>query len=97
MQNDEVVAMRYLTALFTFLALATSPAMAMDGIVSDTGDEVTVDDGTVFTEGSSISVFDADGTEHDLQIMRVADDADTTTVDLIDSETGDAQTIEFTK
>ncbi|MEO9168984.1 MAG: hypothetical protein ABI230_11325 [Aestuariivirga sp.] len=89
--------MRYIIALFTLLVLATSPAMAMDGVVSDTGDEVTVEDGTVFTEGSDVSVFDADGTEHDLQVMRVADNGDTTTVDLIDSETGDAQTIEFTK
>ena len=89
--------MRYVTALFTFLVLASSPAMALDGIVTDTGDEVTVDDGTVFTEGASITVFDADGTEHDLQIMRVADADDSTTVDLIDSDTGDAETIEFMK
>ena len=89
--------MRNLAALITLLVLATSPAMAMDGIVSDTGDEVTVEDGTVFTEGAIVAVFDADGTEHDLQVMRVADDADSTTVDLIDSETGDAETIEFTK
>ena len=89
--------MRYLTALITLLVLATSPAMAMDGIVSDTGDEVTVDDGTVFTEGSSISVFDADGTEHDLEIMRVSDADVSTTIDVIDSETGDAETIEFMK
>ena len=89
--------MRYLTALITLLVLATSPAMAMDGIVSDTGDEVTVDDGTVFTEGAIVAVFDADGTEHDLQVMRVADADDSTTVDVIDSETGDAETIEFTK
>ena len=89
--------MRYVTALLTFLVLASGPAMAMDGIVSDTGDEVTVDDGTVFTEGAIIAVFDADGTEHDMQIMRVADTDDSTTVDVIDSETGDAETIEFTK
>jgi hypothetical protein len=89
--------MRYLIALFTLLVLATSPAMAMDGIVSDTGDEVTVDDGTVFTEGATIAVFDADGTEHDMQVMRIVDADDAMTVDVIDSETGDAETIEFTK
>ena len=89
--------MRYVTALLSFLVLASSPAIAMDGIVSDTGDEVTVDDGTAFTEGAIIAVFDADGTEHDLQVMRVADADDSTTVDVIDSETGDAETIEFTK
>ncbi|HEY5363321.1 MAG TPA: hypothetical protein VIJ49_03900 [Aestuariivirga sp.] len=89
--------MGYAIALLTFLMLASSPAMALDGIVTDTGDEVTVDDGTVFTEGANISVFDADGTEHDLQIMRVADTDDSTTVDLIDSDTGDAETIEFMK
>ena len=97
MQNDEVPAMRYLAALITLLVLATSPAMAMDGIVSDTGDEVTVDDGTVFTEGASITVFDADGGEHDLEVMRVSNSDISTTVDAIDSETGDAETIEFTK
>jgi hypothetical protein len=89
--------MRYVTALLSFLVLASSPAMAMDGIVSDTGDEVTVDDGTVFTEGASITVFDADGAEHDLEVMRVSDSDISTTVDVIDSETGDAETIEFTK
>ena len=89
--------MRYLAALLTFLVVTASLARAMDGIVSDTGDEVTVDDGTVFTEGASISVFDADGTEHDLDVMRVVDTDDSTTVDVIDSETGDAETIEFMK
>ena len=89
--------MRYLAAMLTFLIMTASPALAMDGIVTDTGDEVTVDDGTVFTEGASITVFDADGTEHDLEVMRVADSDISTTVDVIDSETGDAETIEFTK
>ena len=96
-ENDEVAAMRYLMALLTVLVFATTPAKAMDRIVTDTGDVVTVDEGTTFTEGDLVPVYDADGTEHDLQVMSVTDAADSTTVDFVDADSGDPETVQFPK
>ncbi len=89
--------MRYLFALMTALALTASPVLAMDGIVIDTGDAVTVDDGTAFTEGATVVVFDADGTAHTMQVMSTTDGEGSVNVDLVDADTGDAKTIEFIK
>jgi len=89
--------MRYLFALITALALASSPAFAMDGIVTDTGDAVTVENGITFSEGATVVVFDADGTAHSMQVMEATDGPDSISVDLVDADTGDAKTIEFMK
>ena len=89
--------MRYLIALLTVLALSASPALAMDGIVTDTGDSVTVDDGTTFAEGGVVVVYDADGVAHNMQVVGAVDAADSVSVDLVDADTGDAKTIEFVK
>ena len=91
------IAMRYFGTMVTVLLLSAGPALAMDGIVSDTGDSVTVEDGIVFHEGDTVAVFSEDGTEHDLQVMAVTDNTDTTSVDFIDESTGDAKTIDFVK
>lgn len=85
------------TLLMTLSFMAASPAHAMDGVVIDTGDIVTVEDGTVFTEGDSVTVYDADGTTHTLQVMAVTNVPESTSVDFIDEESGDAKTVEFTK
>lgn len=94
--------MRHLTTAFSTLLmtlsfLAATPAQAMDGVVTDTGDIVTVEDGTVFTEGDSVTVFDSDGTTHTFQVMAVTDTPESTSVDFIDEESGDAKTVEFSK
>ena len=91
------IAMRYFAIVLTVLFISAGPARAMDGIVSDTGDSVTVEDGIVFHEGDTVAVFSEDGTEHDLQVMAVTDNTDTTSVDFIDEGTGDAKTIDFVK
>ena len=89
--------MRYFGTMVTVLLLSAGPALAMDGIVSDTGDSVTVEDGIIFQEGNTVAVFSEDGTEHDLQVMAVTDNTDTTSVDFIDEATGDAKTVDFIK
>jgi hypothetical protein len=89
--------MRYLVVLFTTLVLAAAPARAMDGVVSDTGDAVTVEDGTVFNEGDTVTVYDADGGAHDMQVVGVTDGDDSVSVDVVDNDTGDSKTIDFVK
>ena len=80
----------------SLLALA-SPAFAMDGVNVDTGDTVTVDDGTVFKVGDAIAVYDADGTEMDVEIQAVNESNTAIDVDIVDPDSGDAATIEFSK
>ena len=89
--------MRYFGIMLAVLLLSAGPALAMDGIVGDSGDSVTVEDGIVFHEGDTVAVFSEDGTQHDLQVMAVTDNTDTTSVDFIDEATGDAKTIDFVK
>ena len=89
--------MRYLTALFIVSILTIAPAKAMDGVVTDTGDIVSVDDGTTFSQDATVIIYDADGGPHDVQVVAATDNGDTVSVDVVDAETGDARTIEFTK
>lgn len=89
--------MRFLSMVLMIFLLTASSAMAKEGIVSDTGDTVLVEDSTIFNEGDTIPVFDADGTQHDLQVISVTDTEESTSVEFIDAETGDAKTIEFLK
>ncbi|MDE2385369.1 MAG: hypothetical protein KGO53_12200 [Alphaproteobacteria bacterium] len=78
------------------LALAV-PAHAMDGVNVDTGDAVTVDDGTTFNVGDPLVMFDADGNEIDVEIQAVKDTGAALDVDVIDQDSGDTATIEFSK
>ena len=73
------------------------PALAMDGVNADTGDAVTVEDGTKFNAGDTVAVFDADGNETDLQVVDITDNGDTIDVDFINPETQDVATITFVK
>jgi len=86
---------------FSFFALAAfliaTPAFAMDGVNTDTGDAVTVDDGTVFNVGDTVAVYDIDGNELDLQIQAVNDTSTALDVDFVDPDSGETSTIEFTK
>ncbi len=79
------------------LVALVSPAMAMDGVNTDTGDAVTVDDGTEFTVGNVIALFDADGNEMDIEIQAVNDKGDAIDVDVVDQDSGDTATVEFSK
>ena len=81
---------------FSLFALA-APAFATDGVNTDTGDAVTVDDGTVFRVGDVVTLYDAEGNEMNVEIKAVNDTADTLDIDVIDQDTGDSATIEFTK
>lgn len=85
---------------FAFMTIAllslTGSAFAMDGVNTDTGDAVTVDDGTVFTVDTVIPVFTADGDEMDLTVQKVTPGDKSTTVDFIDAESGEEATFEFT-
>ncbi len=81
--------------IVAFLGL-TSSAFAMDGVNTDTGDVVTVDDATVFTVDAVIPLFDADGDEIDLSVLKVTPGDEITTVDFLDPDTGDDATFEFT-
>jgi hypothetical protein len=69
----------------------------MDGVNTDTGDAVTVDDGTEFTVGNVIALFDADGNEMDVEIQAVNDKGDAIDVDVVDQDSGDTATVEFSK
>ena len=80
----------------SFLALAC-PAFAMDGVNTDTGDAVTADDGTVFTVGDVITLYDADGNEMSVQIQTVTDTATAVDIEVTDQDSGDAASIEFLK
>ena len=80
----------------SILALA-SPAFAMDGVNTDTGDAVTVDDGTTFSVGDFVTLYDADGNEMSVQIQAVTETATAIDIDVTDQDTGDAASIEFTK
>ena len=80
----------------SILALA-SPALAMDGVNTDTGDAVTVDDGTTFSVGAFVTLYDADGNEMSVQIQAVTETATAIDIDVTDQDTGDAASIEFTK
>jgi len=89
--------MRYFVALMTIFLMSTTPVLAMDGYVSDSGEAVTVEDGTVFEEGTAVVVYNAQGVEHNMQVMSVNEEDESITVDLVDEDTGDAKTIEFVK
>jgi uncharacterized protein YxjI len=80
-------------AVFAFAA----PAYAMDGVNTDTGDAVTADDGTTFNVGDTVTLYDADGNEMTVQVQAVKDTGDALDVDVIDNDSGDSATIEFTK
>ena len=88
--------MRLPVVALALVALA-SPALAMDGVNTDTGDAVTVDDGTEFTVGNVIALFDADGNEMDVEIQAVNDKGDAIDVDVVDQDSGDTATVEFSK
>ncbi len=88
--------MRLPVLALALFALA-SPALAMDGVNVDTGDAVTVDDGTEFKVGDVIAMFDADGNEMDVQVQAVNDTGTALDVDVADQDTGDTATVEFTK
>ncbi len=80
-------------ALFAF----ATPVFAMDGVNTDTGDAVTADDGTVFNVGDTVTLYDADGNEMTVQVQAVKDTGDALDVDVVDNDSGDSATIEFTK
>lgn len=86
-----------LFALAISLIVLASPAFAMEGINTDTGDAVTADDGTVFTVGDVITLFDADGNEMSVQIQTVNDTETAIDIEVTDQDTGDAASIEFLK
>lgn len=73
------------------------PASAMDGVNVDTGDAVTVDDGTAFNVGDVIAVYDTDGNEMDVEIQSVNDNGTTVDLDVVDQDSGDGASLEFTK
>jgi uncharacterized protein YxjI len=84
---------------FLTLALVTlaTPAFALDGVNIATGDTVTVADGTTFTEGDTLPVFDADGNQTDYIVQAVKDVDQAIDVDLADVDSGDVTTFEFAK
>ncbi len=86
-----------LSVLAISLFALAAPAFAMDGVNTDTGDAVTADDGTVFTVGDVISLYDAEGNEMSVEIKAVNDTADSLDIDVTDQDTGDSATIEFAK
>ena len=86
-----------LSVLAISLFALAAPAFAMDGVNTDTGDAVTADDGTVFTVGDVISLYDAEGNEMSVEIKAVNDTADSIDIDVTDQDTGDSTTIEFAK
>ncbi len=87
--------MRFSFVMIAFLGL-TSLAFAMDGVNTDTGDTVTVDDGTVFSIDDIVPVFNADGDEMDLTVQKVTPGDKIVTVDFINIDSGEATTFEFT-
>ena len=84
-------------AFFVLLCALGSPARAMDGVNTDTGDAVTTDDNTVFTVGSNIVLYDADGNEMDVVVQSVKETEAALEVEVQDQDSGDNATIEFTK
>ena len=86
-----------LSTLVVSLLVLASPAFAMDGVNTDTGDTVTTEDGTTFNVGDTLVLFDVDGNEMDVEIKAVNETATATDVDVVDQDSGDAATIEFTK
>jgi hypothetical protein len=92
--------MRFISAASATLLAITMlalPAKAMDGVNVDTGDTVTVDDGTVFKVGDTVSMFDSDGNEFDVEVQAVTDKDTSISVDVVDPESGDGATVEFKK
>ncbi len=87
--------MRYIFVMIAFFGL-THSAFAMDGVNTDTGDAVTVDDGTVFTVDAIVPVFNADGDELDLTVQKVTPGDKVVTVDFLNVDSGEASTFEFT-
>ncbi len=86
-----------LSALALSVIALASPAFAMDGINTDTGDTVTVDDGTVFKVGDIVTLYDTEGTEMSVEIKALSDTGTAIDIDVIDQDSGDAASIEFTK
>ncbi len=86
-----------LSALAISLIVLVSPAFAMDGINTDTGDAVTVDDDTTFSVGDIVTLYDAEGTEMSVEIKSVTDTDTAIALEVIDQDSGDAASIEFTK
>ncbi len=86
-----------LSVLAISLFALAAPAFAMDGVNTDTGDAVTVDDGTVFMVGDVISLYDSEGNEMSVEIKAVNDTTDSLDIDVTDQDTGDSATIEFAK
>ena len=84
------------TLIISLLAFA-SPAFAMDGTNVDTGDLVTVDDGTIFKVGDTIPFYDTEGNELDAEIQAVNETDSAIDVDITDPDSGDTATIEFAK
>ena len=86
-----------ISALAISLFAFASPAFAMDGVNTDTGDAVTADDGTVFKVGDVITLYDVDGNEMSVQIQTVNDTATAVDIEVTDQDSGDAASIEFLK
>ena len=85
-------------AAFVFAAFAfAAPALAMDGTNVDTGDVYTVDDSTTFKVGDVLSMFNADGEEVNAEVKAVKETDKAWEVDVVDQDSGDSSTIEFTK
>ncbi len=90
--------MRLLLSALALAAIGLAvPASAMDGVNVDTGDAITVDDGTNFNVGDVIAVYDTDGNEMDVEIQSVNDNGTTVDLDVVDQDSGDGASLEFTK
>ena len=86
-----------LSVLAISLLVLASPAVAMDGVNTDTGDAVTVDDGTTFKVGDLVTLYDADGNEMSVEVQAVSETDTSIDIDVTDQDSGDATSIEFTK
>lgn len=85
-----------MTLASMLVACLATPTLAWDGVDTDSGQSVTIEQGNLVRTGNEIEIYDWDsGTYRSMEVESIDRTGSTVEMELYDNETGETRTFEF--